>query len=509
MAARIELLRGDITKRTVDAIVNAANSSLQGGGGVDGAIHRAAGPELLAECRTLGRCPTGQAKITAGYRLPARHVIHTVGPVWHGGAQGEPAQLAACYRNSLALAQRHGLRSVAFPAISCGVYGYPIERACEIALAELREHLAAGSSVDYVELVCFGQDVHDCFAGLLGGTSEAVGAAGSAPREYTGEPAGERLRLREQLIGCVLGLVVGDAVGVPAEFKSRAQLDREPITDMTGFGTHRQPPGTWSDDSSLALATAESLVAASYEPRDMMRRFHAWLTTGYMTPHGEVFDVGIATRAAIGRFARDEPMAVWGGRDERDNGNGSLMRIAPLSCAVHRLDPATIVARSVEVSALTHAHPRSTLCCAYFSLLLRGIFSGQALPDAMQAAADDLRPHVPAEEAVALRRVLDGSVLAAPREQIAGSGYVLHCLEASLWAAGRGRDYAESVLLAINLGDDTDTTAAVTGALCGAIYGTRSIPPGWLAGLARAEMVRGLAEQLADSVLRESVARHL
>ena len=138
--------------------------------------------------------------------------------------------------------------------------------------------------------------------------------------------------LREQIVGCVLGLVVGDAVGVPVEFKSRAQLDAAPVTDMTGFGTYNQPPGTWSDDSSLALSTAESLLAG-YDPADMMRRFHAWLTTAAMTPHGEVFDVGIATRAAIARYAQGEPPEAWGGRGERDNGNGSLMRISPIGNA--------------------------------------------------------------------------------------------------------------------------------------------------------------------------------
>ena len=524
MAGQIWLLRGDITGRDVDAIVNAANTSLLGGGGVDGAIHRKAGPGLLEECRTLRGCATGQAKITGGHRLTARHVIHTVGPVWHGGAKGEPAALASCYKNSLALAARHGLRSVAFPAISCGVYGYPIDRACAIALEQIRLHLAAGSSVDRVELVCFGDDVYEAYRQLLGGTGETIGAAAAVTSHPTGG-AGETigaaavvtsqpttggagpLGLREQLVGCILGLVVGDAVGVPAEFRSRRQLDQAPISDMTGFGTHRQPPGTWSDDSSLALATAESLLGG-YDPRDMMRRFHAWLTSGYMTAHGEVFDVGNTTRAAIARYAQGEPASAWGGAEERDNGNGSLMRVAPLACAVHRLDVATIVARSAEVSALTHAHVRSTLCCAYFSLLLRGLFAGRRLQEAMQAAADDLRPFVPEAEGPALARLLDGSVLAAPREQIAGSGYVVHCLEASLWATARAANCREAVLLAVNLGDDTDTTAAVTGAICGAIGGVRAIPESWLAGLVRGDMVRSLAEQLAEQILRESVTRH-
>lgn len=163
MDARLEIVQGDITTLEVDAIVNAANSSLLGGSGVDGAIHKAAGPQLVQECRTLNGCPTGEARITAGYRLPAYYVIHTVGPVWQGGQAGEAQLLANCYRNSLALAREYGCRQLAFPAISCGVYRYPVELAAQVAISNVVEALQHHSLPEQVLLVCFDQSTWQAY----------------------------------------------------------------------------------------------------------------------------------------------------------------------------------------------------------------------------------------------------------------------------------------------------------------------------------------------------------
>jgi O-acetyl-ADP-ribose deacetylase len=165
--ARIDIVRGDITRLDVDAIVNAANTTLLGGGGVDGAIHRAAGPELLAECRTLGGCEAGEAKITRGYKLPARFVIHTVGPVWSGGDRGEAEVLASCYRNSLRLAVENGIKTIAFPAISCGAYRYPISEAAQIAVMTTREFLSKNNKIDQTIFVVTNDEIFAAYPQIL------------------------------------------------------------------------------------------------------------------------------------------------------------------------------------------------------------------------------------------------------------------------------------------------------------------------------------------------------
>lgn len=167
MSNEIEIIVGDITRQNVDAIVNAANNSLLGGGGVDGAIHRAAGPELLAECRKLGGCDTGEAKVTSGYNLPAKWIIHTAGPVWRGDNHKEDEMLARCYRNSLAMAKRYGARTVAFPSISTGAYGFPLERAARIAVNEIATFLRGNNAIEKVLVVCFNEHTYNAYSNAL------------------------------------------------------------------------------------------------------------------------------------------------------------------------------------------------------------------------------------------------------------------------------------------------------------------------------------------------------
>jgi len=313
------------------------------------------------------------------------------------------------------------------------------------------------------------------------------------------------ITLRDRVLGGVLGLVVGDALGVPFEFVPRDRLGGDTVSGMAGHGTHNQPAGTWSDDSSLALATLESLLDG-YDPADMMRRFAAWLSDAYMTPHGVVFDIGFTTKAAIRRYEKGTPLDRCGGDGVNDNGNGGLMRILPMSLHDHRLDTEAIVDRSGAVSALTHAHVRSRLCCALYSLVVRGVIDGAPLRVALRRAARELEPHAPRDEVAVLKDVLTGDVLDRDASRIRASGYVVHTLEAALWCVWRADNYVDAVLQAVRLGEDTDTTAAVAGGLAGVMHGVDAIPQQWIAALARRDDVEALVNRFADLVTTEEPA---
>lgn len=265
----------------------------------------------------------------------------------------------------------------------------------------------------------------------------------------------------KQLKSVLFGLAVGDALGVPFEFCERGSFE---CTTMVGFGTHFQPAGTWSDDTSMALATLDSLIQRkSVDVQDMRQKYLTWLSEGIYTPHGRVFDVGLTTSQAL--------VSGQGRDDFYSNGNGSLMRIAPLAFfPVSSKDIAS-------VSAITHAHPISQLACIIFIEVLKGLLEGKDI-NALLAKRDYPSPF---DRLNKLDRL--------PKGSISSSGYVVDSLEASIWCLVQTKSFEEAVLLAVNHGDDTDTIAAITGALAGAVYGFDAIPSKWLEDLQNSELI--------------------
>lgn len=310
----------------------------------------------------------------------------------------------------------------------------------------------------------------------------------------------------------LLGLAVGDALGVPVEFQSRAARRLDPVRGMRGFGTHRQPPGTWSDDSSLTFCLAETLArpggrSGPPEVADFARRSINWLYQAYWTATHTTFDVGGTTRAAIARLQRGVAPALAGPRSEADNGNGALMRLLPLvfhhTWQASPIDLAAAWALTESVATVTHGHPRSTLGCWLYLLMARQLLAGQAPAAAYESLcaqatawlAGGNRPAV--GEARHYGRVLSGTLSDLPEHEIHASGYVVHTLEAALWCLLTHDTYAATVLAAVNLGDDTDTTGAVAGGLAGLAYGEAAIPAEWLQALARRADIADLAARLA------------
>jgi ADP-ribosyl-[dinitrogen reductase] hydrolase len=300
----------------------------------------------------------------------------------------------------------------------------------------------------------------------------------------------------ERLKGMVFGLATGDALGVPVEFSKRVSCRENPVTGMRGFGTHTQPAGTWSDDASMTFCTMEAMLG-DFSPELLGIYFLRWMQQGFWTPHGIVFDKGLATTAALQRLAAGTPAVLAGGNDEMSNGNGSLMRIAPLAWYPEQ-EEAAFFHLIREASSVTHGHPRSVMACHFYLLLLRQLFRHEPAQ-----AWEKVRTNWPSQmeklwpEAVselsAFDRILQPDFASLSEDEIQSGGYVMHSLEASVWCLLNTNSYTDAVLKAINLGEDTDTTGAICGALAGTVYGYSSIPKEWIRILARTTEIENLA----------------
>jgi ADP-ribosylglycohydrolase len=301
----------------------------------------------------------------------------------------------------------------------------------------------------------------------------------------------------------LLGVAVGDALGVPVEFKSREYLKREPIQTMIGYGTHAQPPGTWSDDSSLTFCLAETL-SEKISLTKLAGTFVNWKNHGYWTAHGTVFDIGIGTSYAIDRLARDVNPVTAGGDTEEDNGNGSLMRILPLVLAFEGKNIDQQFQLTKDISSLTHAHIRSVLCCFIYLRIASALIDGMDKITAIQTSCDVVNKFLDEtatcsdKERSVLKRILENQLADLEEAQISSSGYVVSTLEASLWCLLKTDNFQDAVLKAINLGSDTDTTGAVTGGLASLLYGSNTIPAEWLDVLARKDDIIDLAKRLSE-----------
>ncbi|MGN0413058.1 MAG: ADP-ribosylglycohydrolase family protein [Lachnospiraceae bacterium] len=304
----------------------------------------------------------------------------------------------------------------------------------------------------------------------------------------------------------IWGLVVADALGVPVEFTSRRERELDPVTGMRQYGTYNQPKGTWSDDSSMTLATLDSIKSArGIDDKDIMDKFLAWYIEGKYTPFGEVFDIGMATSRALSRYRMGEEPTKSGGNGEKDNGNGSLMRILPVCLYLFERQKTICTSEDESiymihnVSALTHGHLRSQMACGMYYFMVKAILEKEgALTERLQEGLDksfeyyrkDFGNH---KELKWYSRLFDlNTFQKTPSEQIRSSGYVVDTIEAAVWCLITTDSYDTAVLKAVNLGDDTDTVAAVTGGLAGLYYGYKNIPGDWLAAIQGREWIQEL-----------------
>jgi len=308
----------------------------------------------------------------------------------------------------------------------------------------------------------------------------------------------------DEIKSVLFGVAVGDALGVPVEFKSRQIISKKPVTDMIGYGTYNLHAGTWSDDSSLTFCLAEALTQ-EFDINTIGQNFVKWSHEGYWTPYGVVFDIGIATSNAIWKIYNGTSPELAGGIDERDNGNGSLMRILPL--LFYLLDKPVEYRFNItkQVSSITHRHIRSVISCFYYLEFARQILERKDKFEIYKNLQSKITNFLTSlsinkNEVVLFDRLLKEDINKLPEEKIYSSGYVLHTLEASIWCLLTTDSFEEAVLQAVNLGEDTDTTGAVTGGLAGLLYGFDSIPEKWLQKIARYDDINDLAERIANKI---------
>lgn len=311
--------------------------------------------------------------------------------------------------------------------------------------------------------------------------------------------------MQQEITGAFYGIAIGDALGVPVEFKTRSYLSENPITTLTGYGCWNQPPGTFSDDSSLTFCTAESLITG-YNLQNMAQSFVRWSSEGYWGAHNEVFDIGHTTRRALLRVSTGTSPLVSGGFEEFENGNGSLMRMMPLALFLtNENDIHTRYQVIREVSGITHQHFRSVLGCFIYVEFLRALLSLKDLREAylqMQRSVNaylGTQPFNPAE-IKRYERVLQQNIAAIPEQQILSSGYVIHTLESALWCLLTTQDYQSCVLTAVNLGGDTDTTGAVAGAAAGLHYGFDQLPAQWVNQVVKSAEIGNLAKRFMAAI---------
>lgn len=312
-------------------------------------------------------------------------------------------------------------------------------------------------------------------------------------------------KMENKIESGLFGLAVGDALGVPVEFKSRENLKKNPVVDMMGFMSWNQPPGTFSDDSSLAFCTAESLCKG-YDIEDMAKTFVKWMQEGYWGAHHTVFDIGGTTRYSLMRVVKGESARNSGNFFEEDNGNGSLMRILPLVFYLQNEKDIEVIYKKVkEVSSITHAHFRSVFACFIYVVYCLEILKDKDKFEAYKEMQNVLskfledKKYNPVEIQL-FEKILKNDIWMYPENEIRASGYVLHSLEASFWCFLNSDSYEETVLKAVNLGEDTDTTGAIAGGLAGIYYGIENIPQKWIDNLVRSNDIKDLAKRLSQKI---------